>query len=52
MAKVPPFRSKLKSDKPVYHDNNKCTEANNIESKNKAYGTGGRRKCERCKELR
>lgn len=35
----------------VYHDNNRCTEGNNIEARNKKAGTGGKRKCSRCKEL-
>jgi len=50
MAKVPPFHSK-KPGTEVYHDNDKCTEGNNIESYNKVQGTGGLRKCDRCKEL-
>ena len=35
----------------VYHDNSRCTEGNNIEARNKKAGTGGKRKCSRCKEL-
>ncbi|MCK4887867.1 MAG: hypothetical protein KAS96_10810 [Planctomycetes bacterium] len=48
MAKVKPTHSP-KSD--VYHDNNKCTERNNIETRNIKPGTGGNRKCKHCKDL-
>ena len=51
MAKVSPFHSKLKTVRRVYHDESRCTEGNNIEAKNKVSGTGGRPKCERCKEI-
>jgi hypothetical protein len=51
MVKVAPFHSKLPSDRNVYHDNDKCTEGNNIETYNKVPGTGGRRRCEHCAEL-
>ena len=51
MAKVAPFHSKLESDRKVYHDNDKCTEGNNIESKNRVSGTGNRPKCEHCQRL-
>lgn len=51
MATVPAFHSKLPSDNPVYHDNDKCTEGNNIEKRNRVSGTGGRPKCEHCKRL-
>ncbi len=51
MTKVAPIHSKLQSDKPVYHDNNECTERNNIEKKNIVHGTGGRPKCDHCKRL-
>lgn len=51
MAKVAPFHSKLQSDLPVYHDNNACTEGNNIEARNRKSGTGGRPKCQHCKRL-
>lgn len=47
---VSPFYSKRKNLK-VYHNNNKCTEGNNIERENLKQGTGGRRLCERCKKL-
>lgn len=51
MAKVSPFHSKLKTDRRVYHDNNSCTEGNNIETRNRAPGTDNRPKCEHCKRL-
>ncbi len=47
---VSPFHSK-KAGTEVYHNNNKCTEGNNIESYNKVPGTGGLRLCSRCAEL-
>ena len=51
MAKVAPFHSKKPTDDPVYHDNNACTEGNNIESYNRVAGTGGRPKCDHCSRL-
>jgi hypothetical protein len=41
----------IREDLKVYHNNNKCTEGNNIEPKNFKHGTAGRRLCERCKKL-
>ena len=48
--KVAPFHSKKPGTK-VYHNNNKCTEGNNIESYNLVSGTGGHRLCQSCKTL-
>lgn len=48
--KVSPFHS-TRPGTSVYHDNNKCTEGNNIEKQNRRSGTGGLRKCSRCKSL-
>jgi hypothetical protein len=31
MSKVAPFHSVKETDRQVYHDNDKCTEGNNIE---------------------
>ena len=45
MAKVAAFHSKRESDPKVYHDNDKCTEGNNIETYNKVSGMGGRPQC-------
>ena len=50
MAKVTAFRSKLPGTK-VYHNNDACTEGNNIESRNRVSGTGGLPLCEHCKRL-
>jgi hypothetical protein len=50
MAKVTPFHSKLPGTSK-YHDNNACTEGNNIEPKNRVSGTGGFPKCDHCKRL-
>jgi len=49
MARVAPFHSKLESDKKVYHDDDECTEGNNIEKQNRVSGTGGRPRCKNCK---
>ena len=51
MGKVPPIHSIKKTDRHVYHDDDQCTERNNIESDNRRSGTNGRPKCDRCKEL-
>jgi len=51
MSKVAPFHSVKETDRKVYHDNNSCTEGNNIEVKNKRSGTDGRPKCEHCQRL-
>ena len=48
--RVNPFHSK-KPGTEVYHDNNKCTEGNNIESYNRESGTGGLRLCQGCRDL-
>lgn len=51
MGKVAPFHSKRPNDRNVYHDSDKCTEGNNIESYNRVSGTGGRARCEHCAKL-
>lgn len=51
MAKVKPFHSKQVWHRAVYHDNDHCTEGDNIESYNRVEGTGGRPKCEHCARL-
>lgn len=51
MAKVNPFHSKKPSAKQVHHNNDKCTEGNNIEPENKVQGTGGRPLCDHCARL-
>lgn len=50
IMRISPFHS-IRKDINVYHNNNKCTEGNNIERKNFKHGTGGKRLCERCKKL-
>ena len=50
MAKVATFHSK-KSGTKVHHDNDKCTEGNNIEKENRASGTGGHPRCDHCERL-
>jgi hypothetical protein len=51
MPKTNPWHSTAKTDKPVHHDNTLCTEGNNIESKNRAAGTGGHPLCHHCADL-
>lgn len=51
MAKVEPFHSVQPNDENVYHDNDKCTEGNNIEPANRREGTGGRERCKHCSRL-
>ena len=48
MTRVAPIHS-VKQD--VHHNNNRCTERNNIESVNRREGTGGKPLCKRCAEL-
>ena len=48
--KVGPFHSKEPGTE-VYHNNNKCTEGNNIECYNRVSGTGGLRLCDHCRRL-
>ncbi len=49
--KVPAFHSIKPNTRNVYHDNDRCTEGNNIESYNKRSGTAGRPRCEHCARL-
>lgn len=39
------------TDRKVYHDNDKCTEWNNIEKRNLRSGTDGRPLCDHCARL-
>jgi hypothetical protein len=48
--KVAPFHSSRPGE-TVHHDNNRCTEGNNIESYYKKSGTGGRPLCKHCERL-
>jgi hypothetical protein len=51
MSKVAPFHSVKQYARNVYHDNNKCTEGNNIETRYLRSGTDGRSRCETCNRL-
>lgn len=51
MAKVSPFHSVRPNDPKVYHDNDQCTEGNNIETKNRKAGTDNRPRCDHCGRL-
>ena len=51
MSKVAAFHSKKPDARSVYHNNDKCTEGNNIERYYWAPGTGGRPLCEHCARL-
>lgn len=51
MPQVPAFHSVKVYDRNVYHDNNRCTEGNNIEAQYRRPGTGGRPRCEHCNKL-
>lgn len=50
MPKVAPFHSKLPGTS-VHHNNNRCTEGNNIEVFNRVQGTGVHPLCDHCKRL-
>jgi len=50
MAIVAAFHSKLPGTNK-HHNNDKCTEGNNIESYNKVSGTGGHPLCSHCASL-
>lgn len=50
MAKVAAFHSKLPGTSK-HHNDNKCTEGNNIEARNRVAGTGGHPLCDHCRRL-
>lgn len=50
MAKVSPFHSKRPGTNR-HHNNDRCTEGNNIASYNRVSGTGCHPLCERCRDL-
>lgn len=50
MAKVAAFHS-ARPGTNVHHNDNKCTEGNNIESHNRRSGTGGHPLCKTCRDL-
>ena len=47
---APIYSIELNSD--VYHNNTACTERNNIETVNVRAGTGGKRLCKHCQNLK
>lgn len=51
MSKVAPFHSVKPNTSNVHHNNNKCTEGNNIEKQNLRPGTAGRPLCTHCAKL-
>lgn len=51
MAKVGAFHSVKLGTPRVYHNDDKCTEGNNIESYNRRSGTDGRPLCDHCRRL-
>lgn len=48
---VAPIHSVKPYSPQVHHNNDKCTERNNIEAENRRTGTGGRPLCQHCSEL-
>lgn len=50
MAKTTPWHS-IEKSATVHHNNTSCTEGNNIESRNKKSGTGGKPLCSHCARL-
>ena len=51
MSYKSPWHSKKPNTPNVYHNNDKCTEGNNIESYYLVQGTGGRPLCKHCERL-
>jgi hypothetical protein len=51
LTKKSPWHSTKPATRNVHHDNDKCTEGNNIEARYWASGTAGRPKCEHCARL-
>jgi hypothetical protein len=47
MSKVAAFHSK-RVGTAVHHNDDKCTEGNNVEAYNKVAGTGGHPLCKHC----
>jgi len=50
MAKTSPWHS-IEKNANVHHNNTSCTEGNNIETKNRKSGTGGKPLCSHCSKL-
>jgi hypothetical protein len=51
MAKVSPFHSVKPNTSNVHHNNDKCTEGNNIEKQYLKSGSAGRPLCAHCARL-
>lgn len=51
IGKVDPWHSVKLTDRRVYHNNTRCTEGNNIESRNRRGGTDNRPICDHCARL-
>lgn len=50
MAKVAPYHSSNPSDPDVHHDHDDCPTGQQIPERNLRQGTGGKRRCEQCKQ--
>jgi hypothetical protein len=48
MARVNPYHSTNISDPHVYHDDSNCPVGKQIPPRNRASGTNGYRRCQRC----
>jgi hypothetical protein len=51
MPKVDPYHSTSSEDEDVYHDHNDCPDGERILPEDWAPGTGGRQRCQSCKDL-
>lgn len=51
MGKVYPYHSTNLDDPHVYHDHDDCPPGSQIPSWNRASGTGGYRRCQKCEEM-
>ena len=38
-------------ERNVYHDQSTCPAGSRIKEEHRTYGTGGRHKCDRCKDM-
>jgi hypothetical protein len=50
-TKLRPWHSIRETDRKVWHDDARCSEARGIEEQFRREGTEGRRKCEECQQL-
>ena len=50
MANMRPWHSIVETDPKVYHDDSRCPDGNGIAPTFRREGTGGRRKCEQCRQ--